>query len=161
MFIELFLKIFARFLSVFGSIWFTQPLKYKTFFSAFKTGLDEGLHRFEIFEIIFIKFEKINLLSKKFIILPESLLFIYSYFAQLRISQTSIPLGQKSLHLPHRRHISIYLLMFFESFKSPFVTPCSIINLPLLTTQSLGFNLYSGQACSHKAHLEHLLSSFS
>ena len=71
------------------------------------------------------------------IILPSNDCLKYSAFAERITSTMSISEGQKSEHLPHFRQVSKYLLMFLFIFKSPFITPLSIINCPRDTAHSL------------------------
>ena len=118
-------------------------------------GLNKPLKTSPVFIILL----KTGRLCQKFIILPDNLFFIYSYFAAAKISQISIPPGQKLLHLPHFKHISRYLFIVCENFKSPFITPPSMRNLPLLATQSFGFILNSGHTLSQRPHFEHLFIS--
>lgn len=108
---------------------------------------------------IFKTFPKTHFDSRNFSTFPWKVYLAHSYFAVLKISQTSILLGQKSLHLPHLRHISRYFSIFLFNFKSPFRTPSSITNFPRETAQSLPVILYTGQTDWQSPHLEHLFIS--
>ena len=71
----------------------------------------------------FITRSKMYFPCKNLITFSQDFPLAYSYFAIFRIWQTSISLGQNSLHFPHFKHISIYLLILFDNSKSPLVTP--------------------------------------